>query len=660
MTCPRCGTRLKEGFDFGGEIVWHPTDEYVQPARLTTFMRQHGIKDFEELMARSTEDVAWFTEAILQHLDIKFYKEYEQVVDLSKGIAWPQWCVGGKMNIVHNCLDKYIDTPTKNKPAFVWEGEDGSTQSVTYGSLFAEVNKTANALRSLGLGKGDPIGLYMPMIPQIVIAMLAIAKIGGVILPLFSGFGPSAIVDRLSDASAKALFTVDGAARRGKVASMKAIADEAAERIPSLEHMIVLRRIGCPVTMKEGRDLWCDETVAGQSENAETEVTDAEDPLMIIYTSGTTGLAKGAVHTHCGFPIKAAQDMALGTDVHADQIIYWMTDMGWMMGPWLVFGALLLGATFFMYDGAPDYPGPDRLWQIVEKHKINVLGVSPTLIRLLMTFGDDVVDKHDLSSLRFFASTGEPWNPDPWMWLFETVGKGRVPIINYSGGTEISGGIVMGNPLLPLKACAFSGPCPGMAADVYDEEGHPVRGKVGELVIKAPWIGMTRGFWKNPQRYEDTYWSRWENVWVHGDFAAIDADGLWYILGRSDDIIKVAGKRVGPAEPESIVVAHPAVVEAAAIGVPHDIKLNELVLFCVLREDAAPSDRLRKELRDLIGNQMGRPLTPREILFVRDLPKTRNAKVMRRMIRAAYLGEELGDTAALVNPEAIEEIRRAR
>ncbi|MFW9814046.1 MAG: AMP-binding protein [Candidatus Thorarchaeota archaeon] len=623
-------------------------------------MELYKIETFDQLLQRSTQDVAWFTDAVLKFLDIQFYEPYSTVVDLSQGIAWPIWCVGARMNIVHNCLDKYIGTSVENQRALIWEGEDGSTKSMTYGELYREVNKAANALRSIGLGFGDPIGIYMPMIPEITIALLAIAKIGGIILPLFSGFGVNAIVDRLSDADAKAIITVDGSVRRGKINPMKPVADEAASRIPSLEHMIVLNLAGGSVEMKPGRDHWWDEIIPIQSDSAETEITDAESPMMIIYTSGTTGLAKGAVHTHCGFPVKSAQDMAFGTDLHSGEIIYWMTDMGWMMGPWLVFGALILGATFFLFDGAPDYPSPGRLWEIVEKHKISILGVSPTLIRLLMTHGEAPIKPHDLSSLRYFASTGEPWNPDPWMWLFETVGKRRIPIINYSGGTEISGGIVMGNPLLPLKACAFSGPCPGIAADVFDENGRPVRNKVGELVIKSPWIGMTRGFWKNPERYENTYWSRWENVWVHGDFAAIDSDGLWYILGRSDDIIKVAGKRFGPAEAESVLVAHPSVAEAATIGVPHKIKLNELVVFCVLNPGIEPSEELREELKQSVVVAMGKPLTPRAVLFVSDLPKTRNAKVMRRMIRAAYLGDDPGDTASLVNPEAVEEIKRAR
>ena len=651
---------MAEQFTFGGEIVWKPGHEQIEGANLTAFMRAHGISDFPELMRRSTEDVAWFTDAVLKFLDIQFYEPYSKVLDLSDGIQFPKWCVDGKMNIAHNCVDKWQLSAFSGRAAIVFEGEEGITQRLTYKDLYRQVNKTANALRSLGLGKGDAVGLFMPMTPEIVIALLAIAKIGGIILPLFSGYGAGAIVSRLADAKAKALFAADGAFRRGKAVEMKSIADESAEQVDSLMHMIVVKRTGQDVNMKAGRDHWWSDLIDPQPDSASTEITSAEDPLMIIYTSGTTGKPKGAVHTHCGFPIKAAQDMAFGTDVHAGDVIYWMTDMGWMMGPWQVFGSLLLGATMFLYDGAPDFPAPDRLWSLVEKHGINQMGVSPTLIRSLIPQGDEHYKKHDLSSLKSFASTGEPWNPDPWMWLFEKVGQGRRPIINYSGGTEISGGIVMGNPLLPLKPCAFSAACPGMDADVVDENGNSVRNTVGELVIKAPWIGMTRGFWNDKQRYLDTYWSRWENVWVHGDFAAIDNDGLWYILGRSDDTIKIAGKRLGPAEVESILVRHKDIVEAAAIGVPHDVKGSELILFAVARPGLSLTDALRRELHEMVVSEMGKPLAPKAILFVSDLPKTRNAKVMRRVIRSAYLGLDLGDTSSLVNPQAVEEIRRAK
>jgi len=651
---------MAEQFDFGGKIVWRPSQEHIRNARLTEFMQEYGVSDFPELMKRSTEDFPWFTNSVLEFLDIQFYKPYKKVVELPNGIAWPVWCSEGEMNIIHNCLDKYMGTSKEEQPAFIWEGEEGIYKTVTYKQLYHSVNQTANFLKSLGLKKGDAIGVYMPMVPEIVSAVLAIAKIGGVILPLFSGYGSGAITTRLNDAEAKALFVADGFFRRGQVVPMKPIADQAAKKIPTLKHIIVVNRVDSNPSMQKDRDYWWHETINLQSHQADTEPTNAEDTLMIIYTSGTTGRPKGAVHTHCGFPVKSAQDMAFGTDIHPGETIYWMTDMGWMMGPWLVFGALILGATFFMYDGAPDYPDPGRLWEMVEKYKITALGISPTLIRSLIPHGENYFKGRDLSALKLFASTGEPWNPAPWMWLFETVGKKQRPIINYSGGTEISGGIVMGNPILPLKPTTFSGPCPGIAADVFDESGQSVTNQVGELVIKAPWIGMTRGFWKNPKRYEETYWSRWPNVWVHGDWAVKDQDGMWYILGRSDDTIKIAGKRLGPAEVESILVNHPGVIEAGAIGIPHKIKGSELVVFCVLAPDVSPSEKLKEELISMVVDQMGKPLAPKQIHFVSDLPKTRNAKVMRRMVRSAYLGQELGDTSSLVNPEIIEEIKQIR
>ena len=644
-------------FQFGGKFVWHPTPELIAQSNLQRFVNKHGLGSYDELMRKSTTDIAWFWGTVLRDLDIQFYKPYSRVVDLSEGKPWARWCVNGEMNVIHNMLDKYTGAPTDEKIAIKSETEDGTTRTLSYKELREEVNKMAGALRSLELGKGDAIGVFMPMVPEIVIAMLAIIKIGGIFLPLFSGFGASAIVSRLKDADAKALFTAAGTYRRGKFCAMKPIADEAGSQIPTLQHLLVLN---------QARE-WLLENLKASSpprglnysfDEEPTERTGAEDPIMIIYTSGTTGQPKGAVHTHCGFPIKAAQDMWQGLDLHPDETLFWMTDMGWMMGPWEVFGVLLLGATMMLYDGAPDFPGPDRVWSLVDRHKVTALGVSPTLIRALRRHGDEIVHRHDLSSLRKFASTGEPWNPDPWMWLFQNVGRGKLPIINYSGGTEISGGIVMGNVLTPMKPCAFSGPLPGMAADVADENGKSVRGRVGELVIREPWIGMTRGFWRDPQRYIESYWSRWPDVWVHGDWAAIDEDGLWYILGRSDDTIKIAGKRVGPAEVESILVAHPQVSEAAAVGVPDPIKGEVLVCFCVLRKGVNGNVDLAAELKGNVARDLGKALAPHDVIFVADIPKTRNAKVMRRVARAAYLGEQLGDTSALENPASLEEIQR--
>ena len=658
-------------FQFGGEFVWHPTPELIAQSNLQRFIDKHALGSYGELMRRSTTDIAWFWDTILRDLDIQFYKPYARVVDLNDGKSWARWCVDGEMNIVHNMLDKYAGTEIDNRVAIKSEIEDGTMRALTYKELREQVDRMAAALRGLGLGNGDAIGVFMPMVPEIVIAMLAIVKIGGIFLPLFSGFGASAIASRLNDAEAKALFTADGTTRRGKFCAMKPVADEAASKIPTLKHLIVLPTAG-PLKLdclkqssfRTQESLPCRTHTWGellhQNSNLEhqTSVTSAEDPMMIIYTSGTTGRPKGAVHTHCGFPIKSAQDMWHGLDLHPDETLFWMTDMGWMMGPWEVFGTLILGATMMLYDGAPDFPGPDRVWSLVDRHQVTALGVSPTLIRALRRHGDEIVHQHDLSSLRKFASTGEPWNPDPWMWLFQNVGRGKLPIINYSGGTEISGGIVMGNVLTPMKPCAFSGPLPGMAADVVDENGKSVRGRVGELVIREPWIGMTRGFWRDPQRYIESYWSRWPDVWVHGDWAAVDDDGLWYILGRSDDTIKIAGKRLGPAEVESILVAHPQVSEAAAVGVPDPIKGEALVCFCVLRKGVNGDVDLAAELKGNVARDLGKALAPHDVLFVGDIPKTRNAKVMRRIVRAAYLGEKLGDTSALENPSSLEEIKR--
>ncbi|RMD98345.1 MAG: AMP-dependent synthetase, partial [Calditrichaeota bacterium] len=479
-------------FPFDQDIVWQPEPKWIEESNLKRFMEQEGISDYEALYRRSITDLEWFWDAILRDLDIQFYHPYEKVVDLQDGPQFPRWCVGGQMNIIHNCLDKWQTTATRDRIALRWEGEEGTVRTFTYAELQQEVGRCANALRHLGLGKGARIGLYMPMIPELAIAFLAIVKIGGIILPLFSGYGPDAIRQRLADAGAQALFTTDGAIRRGKPVQMKKVADEALQHLPGVKHVIVVNRAEFShVPWTDGRDHWWHELVAAHSTEAETEKTLAEDILMVIYTSGTTGKPKGAVHTHCGFPVKSAMDMYYPMDLKPGETLYWMTDMGWMMGPWEVFGALLIGATMVFYDGAPDFPSVDRVWAIVQNHRITHLGISPSLIRALKPHGEEQIKPYDLSHLRAIGSTGSPWDPESWRWLFENALGGKKPILNYSGGTEISGGIVCGNFFKPLKPCAFSGPVIGMDADVVDESGNPVRNQVGELVIRRPWIGMT-------------------------------------------------------------------------------------------------------------------------------------------------------------------------
>lgn len=651
-----------ETFPFNQPVVWEPRPEWIAASNLQRFMRRHGLGSLDELQQRSIDDPEWFWPAVLEDLDIRFYHPYTHILDLIEGPAFPRWCVGGQLNIVHNLLDKWQETEVAERIALRWEGEEGTVRTLTYAGLHAEVCRCARALQSLGFQKGDVVALFMPMTPELVIAFLATIKLGGIVLPLFSGYGAEAVRTRVRDAEARFLFTTDGFYRRGRSVYLKPVADEALADCPSVTHVIVYRRMeadSTPVPMQPERDHWWHELVWPQPAEAETVRTEAEDVLMIIYTSGTTGRPKGAVHTHCGFPIKAAQDMYQCMDLKPGETMYWVTDMGWMMGPWLVFGTLLIGATMVLYDGAPDYPNVDRLWALAEQHRVTHLGISPTLIRALRPYGPEPIGRHDLSGLRAVGSTGSPWDPDSWLWCFKHVLGSEKPILNYSGGTEISGGILCGNFFRPLKPCAFSDPVPGMAADVVDEQGRPVREAVGELILRKPWIGMTRGFWRDRERYLDTYWRRIEGVWVHGDFAAIDRDGRWYILGRSDDTIKVAGKRLGPAEVESVLNAHEAVAESAVIGVPDEVKGEEVVAFVVLKPNALPSEALRQALMNHVVAALGKPLKPRTIRFVTALPKTRNAKIMRRVIRAIYLGQDPGDLSSLEDPAAIEAIRQA-
>src|SRR6202165_2433439 len=542
----------------------------------------------------------------------------------------------------------------------VWEGDEGSTRQWSYAELAAETSSAAAVLRRLDVGAGDAVGLCMPMIPETAALFLACAQIGAVVVPLFSGYGAGAIVSRLQDCDAKVLCVVDGFPRRGATVALKPTADEAARQLPSLRHILVVRRAGLDVSMQPERDHWYHELKSAVTETPNVADTSADTTFMIIYTSGTTGRPKGTVHVHGGFPVKATQDMVHCFDVRPDDRLLWFTDIGWMMGPWAICGTLIIGATLVLFDGVPDFPGPDRLWAVVERHRVSVLGIAPTVVRALMRHGDEPVARHDLSSLRVLGSSGEPWNTEPWLWFQEKVGGSRCPIINYSGGTEISGGIVAGNMLTPLKPCAFAGPVPGMDADVWDEQGNSVRGEVGELVVRSPWPGMTRGFWRDPDRYLETYWSRWPNTWVHGDWVEVDNDGLWYIRGRSDDTIKVAGKRLGPAEVESALVAHPAVAEAAAIGVPDAVKGEALVAFAVLKPGVDDDPALRKALARCITDELGKALGARTVEIVSELPKTRNAKGLGRVVRAVYLGADPGDLSSLENHSAIDALERVR
>lgn len=638
-------------------IAWRPTDDYVENANVTRLMQRFGVDSVEALRAKSVEDIAGFWEAVVDDLQIPFAKPYDQVLDDSRGIKWSQWFTGGHINLTAVCVDRWSDDPeVAERDAIVCQREDGSVETLTYAHLRREVDALALALRQLGVEKGDRVGVFMPMTPRAVIASYAVAKLGAVYLPIFSGFAASAVAARLNDAEAKVLITADGAARRGKDAPIKPVADEVAELVPTLKHMIVAREQGNAIEMTEGRDLDYEAVVdphcGGVLAAADTE---SEDTVMIAYTSGTTGKPKGAVHVHGGFTVKMISEVSYQLDLKAGERFIWVTDMGWIMGPVNMLGAHGLGATMVMLEGAPDWPDPGRLWRLVQDQKVNVLGISPTLIRALKSKGDEFWQGVDLSSLRILGSTGEPWNEDPYRWLMNVTGD-RVPIINISGGTEVGACFLSPFSVEPIKVCSLGGASLGMDVDVFDPEGQPVRGRVGELVCKQPWPGMTRGVLNDPERYEQSYWSMFPDIWRHGDWAMIDDQGDWFLFGRSDEAINVAGKRLGPAEVESVLVADPRVAESAAIGVPDDTK-GEAVWCFVVPIAGASVDGLESDLAEAVAEELGRPFKPSKVVVVEALPKTRSAKILRRAVRAAALGEDAGDLSSAENPEAVDAIR---
>ena len=641
------------------EFVWVPSDGVKRASRLGDFLARHGLADCTALRARAADDPAWFWDAVIRYFGLRFEVPYERVLDLSAGIPWPKWCVGGRTNLVLTCLDAHMATPVRDRLAIVWEGEGGTVRRWTYARLNAETCRLAGALRGLGLGRGDVVAIYLPMVPETVAAYLAIAKIGAVALPMFSGFGAAAAADRMRSAGAVAVLTADGARRRGKDVSMKPVIDAAAAHTPSLRHVVMLELSGTGVDWNASRDHGWREIAEDAPEDSPTEIMDAEDPVMIMYTSGTTGRPKGTVHTHCGVLVKNALDMGLCVDLGARDRLLWMSDIGWMVGPKVIVSATLVGATLILTDGAPDYPDTGRIWRLASDHRATILGIAPTVVRSQMTHGTESVERRDLSSLRLTVSVGEPWNSEAWLWFFEHVCKRAIPILNYAGGTEVGGAILCGTLHDPLRPCAFGGSVPGHGADVVDDHGESVAaGEVGELVMRQTSIGLTRGLWGEPERYVESYWSRFPDTWVHGDWVSRDGDGLWYIHGRSDDTIKIAGKRTGPAEIESLLMETGEVSEAASVGVPDAIKGEALVCVCVPRSADAAGEACARRLEAAVVAGLGKPFRPDRIVFVSALPKTRNQKIMRRLVRAVLTGSPPGDLSSLVNPAALAEFER--
>ncbi|MCC6859948.1 MAG: AMP-binding protein [Bryobacterales bacterium] len=611
--------------------IWQPSAEWVRGTNVYRFMTRLGCETAEDFLRFSRENLEAFWREIVDEAGIEWFQPYDRVLDESRGVEWARWFLNGKLNIAWNCLDRHAAGPDAGRAAVIAESEDGSVGALTYAQLADRVNRLANGLRSLGLQKGDRVALVMPMAADVVTILYACFRLGLIAVPIFSGFGSGAIASRLEDSGVRVVFTMERSVRRGRTLSLK-------EKILSWERAKVI--------------VWpCEELLADPAPCPSLPL-DSEDPALILYTSGTTGKPKGTVHSHAGALAQTTKEIYLGFDHRDGDRFFWLSDIGWMMGPWEIIGNHHFGGTVFLYDGAPDCPAPDRLWRMIARHRLNVFGVSPTAIRLLMPHGSRLPRGHDLSSLRLLGSTGEPWDETSYRWFFENVGGGRLPVINISGGTEILGCFLFPLPIQPLKACTLGGPAPGMAVEVVDEHGRPVRGRTGYLVCTRPAPSMTRGIWNDPRRYLESYWSRWKGIWNHGDWASVDEDGCWFLHGRADESMNVAGRKVGPAEVEQALMQHPGVAEAAVIGVPDGITGEAIVAFIVPKPGPAAPET--GEMAAHAVRVLGAAFRPRAIRLVPELPKTQSGKVVRRLIRQSYLGRPLGDLSTVANPKALE------
>jgi acetyl-CoA synthetase len=635
-----------------GDFTWTPSAEQLASANVARLAGRLGCGGYEELHRLSVDEPDRFWRAVVEDLQLPLARAWDDVLDDSRGIEWTTWFLGARLNVAEACVHRWA-RETPGREAAVWAPEEGERRSLTWAELSYEVRRLAEALRELGVEEGDVVGTFLPMAPEAAIASHACAHVGAVQVPIFSGFAGPAVSSRLADAGAKVVLTADASYRRGRLVPMKEVLDEALTDAPSVERVVVWRRTcgDCPMT--DERDMWWHDAVEGRPGTLEPVAAESEAPYLLAYTSGTTGRPKGALHVQGGFLLSIARETAYQADLGAGDRVLFATDMGWIMGPWTVVGAMACGATVVFMEGAPDRPY-DRVWSIVKDERVTMLGVSPTLVRALIPHGEP---RADLSSLRSVVTTGEPWNRGPYEWLDEHVcGSGRIPIVNCSGGTEVGACFLSVTMLRPTKPCSVGFPALAEDMDVFDEHGRSLRGEVGELVCKRAWPGMTRGIWGDPERYLETYWRRFPGVWTHGDWASVDEDGYWFLHGRSDDTLNIAGKRIGPAELESAAVGHPGVVEAAAIGVPHEVKGEVAWLYCVL---APGEDVSAEDVSAAVAHELGKAFRPDRVLFVSALPKTRSAKVVRRAVRARALGLDPGDLSTLENPEALEEIARA-
>jgi acetyl-CoA synthetase len=659
-------------------VVHEPSQAFVESTNVWEFMQTYDIDDYEDLIERTTTEVEgeprsgvdWFWDTLPDYLDLEFYEAYDAVRDDSDGPQFTDWYPGGELNVAHNVVDRWAasDAPERNRVATIWEGEDGEVREVTYHELARRTNQVANELEARGVGTGDTVGLYMPMVPEVVSILYGCFKVGAIAVPIFSGFGVDAVATRIDDSECSVVFTGDGFLRRGDPVYLKDTLDAAIEEAGHVDTTLVYDRLGSrdddaghDVAWRD-RDEWWADTVATREDEYDSKSLPSDQESMLLYSSGTTGKPKGIVHTHAGALTQAAKEIYFGFDHEEQDRFFWVSDIGWMMGPWTLIGNHALGGTVFMYEGAPDHPEPDRFWEMIDRHGLTVFGISPTAIRALRKQGDHWVEGHDLSTLRLLGSTGEPWDPESWLWFYENVGREECPIINISGGTEIMGCFLMPMPTDDLKPCTLGGPGLGMDVDVVDDAGESIAdtGERGFLVARDSCPSMSKSLWSGDERYLEEYWSTWEDLWDHGDWAQKDDDGFWFLHGRADDALNVAGRKVGPAEVEGALIDHEAVNQAAAVGAPDDTKGTAVVAYVVLEDGFEETDDLRADLRAQVGEELGKPFMPREVLYVDEFPKTQSGKIIRRAIAGTYRGEELGDMSSIENPGALEELEDAR
>ena len=632
------------------EIVWTPPEEIIKDSKLTSFIQYCNLKNYDTLESKALQKPGWLWDSVIKFSDLKFYKNYEQIMDESDGIPWTKWCVGGKTNIVLNCIDRHKDKELFNDIFIFSEKENGETSSITYQDFDKKISQVGNALKSNGFVKGNVIALYMPQIIETYIAYFAILKIGCIVLPLFSGYGSNAVIDRLKIAKAKGIFTSSITFRKGKEIKMFDAIKNGVEALGLIQKIFL-------VGDEKGKKIFNWNNFENVSDQLKTQEMEAEDPAVIHFTSGTTGKPKGCVYTHIGLVTKMSFDEGILADFKQTDVHLCIADMGWMVGSKSATIASLHGAKMIIAEGVPDFPDEIRFWKLIEKYKVSWTELSPALIRSQMNKDKTLFKELNLNSLRIVCTGGEPWTEKPWRWLFEFIGKSKVPIMNSAGGTEVSGSILHCCLHRPFKVGSFNAPIPGMSADIVNLDGKTVSlDEMGELIMRKSSIGLTKSLWHDDKRYIDNYWSVIKDLWVHGDLASRDKDGHWYLHGRSDDTIKVSGKRIGPAELEGSIIRSGKVKEAAAVGIPDENKGSKIIIAIVALNKNDPEIK-EEYFMDLIIKDLGKSFKPDKIIFVSDLPKTRNMKIMRRVIKTCLTNQDPGDISTLLNPESVEEIK---